>query len=332
MNPSKESLIYGLKKVKEAWWWILPASLYIPIGGFIFWFLGFTIAKWLYNPDILEKLNFSTFRTLLWENPFSMGNYKTFASVLATTFLMYLILYFFTGYLPSKKAANKNHSRLMLNVTVWYFVLYILLALICNALIKLNIHGKNIILNFALNELFKNICRTTFGAIGYITIAFISYMREDFSIKHVFYAVLILIGVEILKVLTISLPTAMSTYGTNGPNTNTLFLKSGFVETFIAWLLTIFGFFEISTTLLYKNFFEGIKKGFLLIKNGWQNILAYLLIYTLYIIAVATVRLAAHNNHSKILYHYLIPVILIFIVFFEIASILRLAEIYHKKL
>ncbi len=284
MEISK-SVKFGLKKMGETSLWFTALLLYRQIISSLYYFAGFTAARWSGNPDILGKLNYRTFQSAL--------NGRTgIANCIIALLIMFAFFYFAAGYFPAKSAANKNHSSLMLKTMIWFFILSVLLR--CASLLILRLSAHQTFRIVMISNAFSDIAESTFGLYGIVIISLVSYIYEKFSEKNVFQIVSILFVMQIISfAITLSL-------GVNAPH----FSKSippylGIIEAIVTASIFILSIFIIPETVLQNNFKDGFTRGMYLMKMRGGIVGIYFIIYgVLFAISLFAEKtgIAMHGN------------------------------------
>ena len=180
MIDIRESLKYGWKKLAETWWWITLASFYVPIGSALYFIVWLAVSHRANNPSILGVLNYNT----LCSFPKSPANLKSLVSYVIAALVMFLIIYFFAGYIPSKRAVNKRHNRVMLQTALILFVLNVTFALTTLLISVLSLkHPQLYYFSIPFSKYFSQTSNSFFGVIAFVLIAVTSYDYEKFTIK-----------------------------------------------------------------------------------------------------------------------------------------------------
>ena len=97
---------------------------------------------------------------------------------------MFLIIYFFAGYIPSKRAANKRHNRVILQTALILFVLNVTFALTTLLISVLSLkHPQLYYFSIPFSKYFSQTSNSFFGVIAFVLIAVTSYDYEKFTIK-----------------------------------------------------------------------------------------------------------------------------------------------------
>ncbi len=277
----QKSLTYGWEKLKEIWWWVSLSILYLQIGGLLYLFAGFTAMKFTGEPEFLSKLSYNSFQSYL-----SSGlNSQNIVGYFIALFIMFLMLYFFAGYLPSKKAANKNHKTVMAKVAVWFFIINALIMLFSVLIMKLSnpSHPGAYSKAMVIYRLFSQFS-AIFGAALFIVIALISYIYKKFSERSAFqisivYFIFALIPIVIssTSLFTTYLP---SNHGSPRP-VSPLF---GFIEVLISFVIYSVEVFVLPETVLQDDLKKGFQRGLYLMKEKGRIIFFYLMLYALYFV------------------------------------------------
>jgi hypothetical protein len=276
MEDIKMSVAYGWKKFLETWWWITLAGLYMPVGGVLYLLAGITAARFTSNPDILEKLNYRTF-ILLTKTP---PGIKWFVGYAITTLVMFAIIYFFAGFVPSKSAANKNHNRLMAKTAAIFSALNIVFALLSYFVIaSSSTQPSPFSFNTMLSQYLSGIAKNVFGFIFFTIIAIISYIYEKFTLKNVFQATVIYFVMETLQIIISDSFMPITRRVTNAvPSPYNILIA--YVAAFVIIVFTIF---IMAETVLQDSLNKGTKRGLHLLHMRsnlvWTYIAVYIVVY-----------------------------------------------------
>ncbi len=337
MDEIKESLKFGWKEILGTWWWISLSALYIQIGGFLYWFAGFTAARWVNNPEILDKLNYRTF-SFYFDSPVGL-RWNIGHTIMV--FVMFSIFYFFAGYLPSKRAKNKNHSVIMLKTALWFFVLNCILVLFSYLAILFS-PRQAALLSFGtvLSQYLSQIAHNVFGITLFIAIALISYIYEKFTEKNVFQLVMVFFVVQTIDfIIMISFRTLSYVNG----NVLKIFSRPslGIFEAIAYSVVFIVAIFIASETVIWNNFKEGVKRGLYLLYHRGNIVWAYFFIYAcLFAISfgvswIPYLRSKAYygvNSHLFSTAATIIPFILFILVSsFLVVTAFKLAYLFEKR-
>ena len=276
MRDIKMSIAYGWKKFLETWWWITLAGLYMPVGGALYLLAGVTAARFTSNPDTLGELNYRTF-ILLTKTP---PGIKWFVGYAITTLVMFAIIYFFAGFVPSKSAANKNHNRLMAKTAAMFSALNIAFALLSYFVIaSSSTQPSPFSFNTMLSQYLSGIAKNVFGFIFFTLIAIISYIYEKFTLKNVFQATVIYFIMETLQIIISDSFMPITHRATNAvPSPYNILIA--YVAAFVIIVLTIF---IMAETVLQDSLSKGTKRGLHLMHMRsnlvWTYIAVYIVVY-----------------------------------------------------
>ncbi len=274
----RKSLAYGWEKLKETWWWVSLSLLYGEIGGLLYLFAGFTAMKFTGEPEFLSKLSYNSFQFSL-----KLGiGFKNLPNYLIALVIMFLILYFFAGYLPSKKAANKNHNKLMLKVAVWFFVIDVFIAVLSVFIVKSsnpsnpNLYSKFIVASGIISQL-----PGILGVNLFVGIALISYIYEKFSERNAFQISALYFLFALIPIVVSSVSLFTTYLPTNPGSPRPVSPLFGFVEALIFFVIYSVEIFVLPETVLQDNLKKGFQRGFYLMKEKRRIIFFYLLLYVL---------------------------------------------------
>ena len=266
----RESLKYGWKKLVETWWWITLASFYVPIGGALYLLAGFTASRWANNPDILGALNYRTFSSFL-QIP---TNLKLFVGYAIATLVMFCIIYFFAGYIPSKRAKNKQHNRIMLQTALIFFVLNIAFALFSYLAIATSSKQPPLFsFNMLISQYFLQIASGVFGITVFILIAVISYIYEKFTLKSALYLIVIYFVTITLEFLLLQPVTFKM-----AANARVVTPLIGIIMALLYFIFTTIALFISAETVIQNNLGKGTKRGLHLIVARSNILWTYLLV------------------------------------------------------
>ena len=267
----RESLKYGWKKLAETWWWITLASFYMPIGGALYLLAGFTASRWANNPDILGALNYRTFSSFL-KSPV---NLKSYIGYTITALVMFLIIYFFAGYIPSKWAANKQHNRVMFQTALIFFILNVTFALLSYlAIATASKQPPLFSFNMLVSQYFLQIANGVFGVTIFILIAVISYIYEKFTVKSALHLVVIYFITITLEFLLLQ-PFTFKMVA-NGRVVTPLI---GIIMALIYFVFTTIALFISAETVIQDDLGKGTKKGLHLLWARSSILWTYLLVW-----------------------------------------------------
>ncbi len=325
----QKSLSYGWKKLKETWWWVSLTLLYGQIGGLLYLFAGFTAMKFTGNPELLSKFSYNSFQSSIKLGiiPKNVGSY--FISLV----IMFLMLYFFAGYLPSKKAANKNHNVLMLKVAIWFFIINVAFAALSALVMKSanpsnpNMYSKSIIASQIISQM-----SGIFSVNLFIGIALISYIYEKFSEGNA-VRVLTVYFIFALLPIVISSATLFTTYlPTNHGAPKPVSPLFALVQALIFFVIYSVEIFVLPETALQNDLTKGFQRGFYLMREKGRIIFFYLILYVIeyaffYICSFLSVRNRISSIVSTTFYQWLFGMLMAFV----ILSSFRLAYLFENK-
>ncbi len=269
-----ESLKYGWKKLVETWWWITLASSYMPIGSALYFIVWLAVSRWANNPNILDMLNYNT----LCSFPKSPANLKSFVSYVITALVMFLIIYFFAGYIPSKRATNKRHNRVMLQTALMLFVLNVTFALVTSLISVLSLkHPQLYYFSIPFSKYFSQTSNSFFGVIAFVLIAITSYIYEKFTMKNALHLVVIYfitVTLEFVFLRPIVLRIIISTF-----NTDAVIPLIVIIMSYAYFVFTTTVTFISVETVLQNSLGKGMKKGLRLLVLRSSILLVYLLVW-----------------------------------------------------
>ena len=269
-----ESLKYGWKKLVETWWWITLASSYMPIGSALYFIVWLTVSRWANNPNILDMLNYNT----LCSFPKSPANLKSFVSYVITALVMFLIIYLFAGYIPSKRATNERHNRVMLQTALMLFVLNVTFALVTSLISALSLkHPQLYYFSILFSKYFSQTSNSFFGVIAFVLIAITSYIYEKFTMKNALHLVVIYfitVTLEFVFLRPIVLRIIISTF-----NTDAVIPLIVIIMSYAYFVFTTTVTFISVETVLQNSLGKGMKKGLRLLVLRSSILLVYLLVW-----------------------------------------------------
>ena len=281
----RESLKYGWKKLIESWWWITLASSYILFGSVLYFIVWLVVSRWTNNPNILGMLNYNTVCSF----PKSPANLNSFVSYIVTTLTIFLIIYFFVGYIPSKRAANKRHNRVMLQTALILFALNVTFALITLLISVLSSkHPQLFYFNMLFSQYFSQTSNSFFGVIAFVLIAVTSYIYEKFTVRSalllvVIYFITITLEFVFLRPVVLRI---ILTYNTEAvtPLIGPIMSYAYFVFTTIVTFISV-------ETVLHNNLGKGTKSGLHLLVARSRILWVYILVW---VIAFVSPFVAGH--------------------------------------
>ena len=269
----RENLKYGWEKFVEAWWWITLASFYVPIGGVLYLLAGFTASRWTNNPNTLGMLNYKTFSSLL-KSPV---NLKSYISYIITAFVMFFIIYFFAGYIPSRRAANKRHNKLMFQTALVLFALNVMFMLFSYLAVALSSKQPYLFsFNMLISQYFAQVAKGVFGITIFVLIAVISYIYKKFTMKNALHIVIIY-----FVMITLEFVLLQPAVFRQASNSKVVTPLIGIIMALIYFIFITIAMFISIETVIQNNLGKGTKKGLYLLKARSSILWTYLLVWVI---------------------------------------------------
>jgi len=279
----KESVSEWVRK-----WWFILSLFTVPILGLFISFVGFTLARLEDNERLKEAINYGWFTHIYTAHfPYPSTTQFTLRQIILwllqksiALFLIFLVLYFLLGIIPTLKKPDTRHRKLLLKTGIAFFVANIFLDVVYMMIMKRfdsqtlinNLKTLELTTNF-LHNLFSPVSTVTFILIGIISLLLGREFTEKPAAKIVAFLYIISLLIFIFSI----------------PGT---FVRSPEFQPFISGTLTFLTFIAgfILTTLSYyfyipiakeDNFKNAVEEGFELIKMYPELIWIFLVFFAL---------------------------------------------------
>jgi len=265
----KESVSEWVKK-----WWFILSLFTVPILGLLTSSMGFTLARLENSERLKETINYGWF-THAYNSHFPYPSITQFTlrqivlwflQKSIALFLVFLVLYFLLGIVPTLNNPDTRHRNLLLKTGIVFFVAHILLDVVYMMVMKRfnsptsfnNLKALDLTTNF-LGDLFNPISMVTFMSIGIISLL----LGRGFGGKSVAKVVAFRYVIS-LSIFVFSLPSTLMASPEFQP------LISGtltFLAAILASILMMLSYYfyipiarEANSTRAIKEGFESIKR------------------------------------------------------------------------